>query len=277
MLAKECFQAGELARAVEAAKKEVKESPSDVPRRRFLSELLCFAGDLEKADGQLDATSQLDSQQAVGVALFRQLIRAEQARRQFYSEGRLPEFLDQPSDELRARLEASILLRDGNPGEATGKLAVAEEQRPRVSGTCNGVPFDELRDLDDLTASFFEVLTSNGKYYWIPLARIELVTFEAPAQPFDLLWRRAHMEVRGGPDGEVYVPAIYAGSESNPDEQIKLGRRTDYTGGDGSPVRGIGMRELLATSSTTDAEDRVLSILEVEKIETNEIGDASNG
>src|SRR5439155_24520554 len=120
-----------------------------------------------------------------------------------------------------------------------------EGQRPRVRGTCDGQPFTDLRDLDDLTAPVFEVLTSNGKYYWVPVERVERVEFRPPARPRDLLWQRAHMVVRGGPDGEVYLPTLYAGSHAEADENLALGRATDWRGGNGEPTRGVGQRNLL--------------------------------
>src|SRR5262249_31933199 len=143
--------------------------PTDRGIRGFLCELLCFSGDLERADRQLDALLHQDPEVMAGIGLFRQLIRAEQARQQFYTDGRLPEFLGQPSPVLRLHLEAAVLLRDGKATEAAAVLARAEADRIRVRGTCDDHAFDDFRDLDDVTASFFEVLTSNGKYYWIPI------------------------------------------------------------------------------------------------------------
>ena len=247
MNAHEHFQAGSLQEAVAAGLQDVKSHPSDAGKRRFLCELLCFTGDLERADRQLDAMGQLisdDSEDLVSISLFRQLIRGEQARRQFYSEGRLPEFLNnEVTPHLRRHLEAAVLLREGKQAEAAGVLALAEERRPKIHGACNGQPFDDLRDLDDLTSSFFEVLTSTGKYYWIPVDSVELVEFRAPVRPRDLLWRRAHMIVRAGPDGEVFLPALYAGAAADPDDRIRLGRSTEWRGD--APVRGFGQRMFL--------------------------------
>jgi type VI secretion system protein ImpE len=180
-----------------------------------------------------------------GVSLFRQLVRAEQARQEFYNDGRLPEFLGGPTPLLRLHLEASVLLREGKSRDAADLLIQAEEQRPKVPGTCDGKPFDDLRDLDDLTASFFEVLTSTGKYYWIPMDRVETVELRAPARPRDLLWRGAHMIVSDGPDGEVYLPTVYAGAQLEADDRVRLARITEYRGGEGSPVRGVGQRTFL--------------------------------
>jgi len=245
MNAAQCYQAGQLYEAIASATSAVKSAPQDAAARGLFCELLCFAGELERADKQLDALAQLDPQLAVGVALWRQLIRAEQARRQFYSEGRLPEYLDRPSPELECRLKATVFLRDGQAGEAARLLDQAESQRARVRGACDGHDFDDLRDLDDLTASFFETLTSTGKYYWIPIERVERLELHPCHRPLDLLWRRANMTVRGGPDGEVFLPTIYAQSEKAGDEQALLGRTTRWQGGDGNPVRGIGQRTLL--------------------------------
>ncbi len=246
MRAQDFYQAGKLQEAVAAALEDVRQHPTDTARRGLLCELLCFANDLERADRQLDALGQQGPAEAMlGVSLFRQLIRAEQARHQFHTEGRLPEFLTEPSPLLRLHLEASIRLREGQAREASALLAQAEVARPHLTGTCNGQPFEDLRDLDDLTASFFEVLTSTGKYYWVPMAQVELIEFRPPARPRDLLWRRAHMIVRDGPDGEVFLPALYAGSGSDPEERIRLGRATEWRGGEGNPVRGVGQRTFL--------------------------------
>jgi type VI secretion system protein ImpE len=234
---------------------EVKKHAADATRRGFLAELLCFAGNWDRADLQLDTMGHADPQAMMGLSLFRHLVRAEQARQQFFAEGRLPEFLGEPSDILRMHLEASIHLREGRQAEAADLLGQAEEKRPKPKGVCNGQPFEDFRDLDDLTAPFFEVLTSNGKYYWVPLERVELVEFRPPKRPRDLIWQRAHMVVTDGPDGEVYLPTLYAGTPANPDDRIRLGRLTDWQGGEGAPVRGVGRRMYLIGNEAVPALD----------------------
>lgn len=242
--ATEHFEAGRLDDAIQVMNQEVKANPRDVDRRGLLAEFLCLAGNLDRADMQLDAMAQQEPALTPGVSLFRQLIRGEQARRQFYAEGRVPELLGPPPDHLKMQLEASILLRQGNAEAANGLLQQAEEMRPHVAGTCDGRAFDDLRDLDDLTASAFEVITSTGKFYFIPMERVAFIEFRKPERPRDLLWRRAQMVVEDGPDGEVYLPAIYAGPEMQ-DARARLGRSTDWVGGDGRPMRGVGQRTFL--------------------------------
>ena len=257
--AAELYKAGQLADAIAAAGEEVKRRPAETAPRGLLTELLCFAGDFERADKQLDAIGHQDPQSAVGISLFRQLLRAEQARRQFYTEGRLPEFLDKPSPRLQKHLEASIRLHEGQPAEAAALLDEAEQQRLGLPGVCGERPFEDVHDIDDMTASFFEVLTSTGKYYWIPMERVETIEFHEPVRPRDLLWRRVHMVVCGGPDGEVFLPTLYAGSADNADDRIRLGRMTDWRGGDGAPIQGMGQR-LFAIG------DQDVGILELKQI-----------
>jgi type VI secretion system protein ImpE len=259
MNARECFQSGNLAGAIAAATEEVKQHPTQTSPRGLLAELLCFAGDLDRADKHLDAIGHQDPQTMLGISLLRQLVRAELARREFYLQGRLPEFLVQPPAHVRLALDASICVREGKPGEAAAKLAEAEQLRPHLHGTDGDKPFDDFRDVDDLISTFFEVFTSTGKYYWIPNERMERIEFHAPERPRDLLWRRAHMVVTDGPDGEVFVPALYYGSHADEDDRIKLGRMTDWRGGEGEPVRGVGQRLFLVG-------DEARSILEIQDI-----------
>jgi len=260
MTASEFYRAGQLADAIAAATEEVKRHPVETSRRGLLAELLCFAGQWERADLQLEIISQQDPQLTLGISMFRQLIRAEQARQAFYASGAVPEFLGQPSPVLQLHLEASIRVREERLPEAAALLEEAESQRPKPRGTCDGRAFDDFRDLDDLTAPFLEVLTSNGKYYWVPLERIEAIEFRAPERPRDLLWRRVHLVVQDGPDGEVFLPVLYYGSHAEEDDRLKLARMTDWRGGDGTPARGIGQRMFLVGSEGE-------SILEMKHLE----------
>lgn len=252
------FEAGKLQDAIQAMNAEVRAKPGDVDKRGFLAELLCFESNLERADKMLDLMGTQDPQAALGLSLFRQQIRAEMARREFFADGRVPEFLGDPPEHLKLHLEASIALKDGDVATAGKLLADAEEQRPKVSGTCNGTAFDDIRDLDDMTAGFFEVLTSTGKYFWVPIDRVNVVEFRKPERTRDLYWRRALMEVEGGPDGEVFLPAIYPTEPEPDDERIRLGRATDWVGE--APTRGVGQRTFLIG-------DAAVPIMEIGKIE----------
>ena len=64
-------------KAVTAALEDVRKHPADAAKRTFLAELLCFTGDLERADKQLDVIASPEKPELMGALLFRQLIRAE--------------------------------------------------------------------------------------------------------------------------------------------------------------------------------------------------------
>jgi type VI secretion system protein ImpE len=238
------FRAGDLSAAVDAANQAVRKAPTDIAARVLLAELLVFAGNLERADVILDAASQVEPEAAVVVAEFRQLLRADMARRQLRRDGRVPEFLGEPTDVQRLQLAALVALRAGDTAEAARLAAEAETARPRVAGTSEGTAFDDFRDADDLAAGSFEVLTTTGKYFWIPTERVASIDFHPPKRARDLMWRRATMSVREGPDGDVYLPVVYGSEDATLADTLKLGRETDWIE-EGGLVRGVGQRLFL--------------------------------
>ncbi len=241
----ELFHAGRLTEAIAAANAAVRRAPNDLGARILLAELLAFSGNAERADVILDAAADVDPSAVVAVAEFRQLLRAEVARRQLFRDGRVPEFLGEPTPHQRHALAALVALRLGDAAAAAREAADAEAARVHGAGTHEGHHFADFRDADDVLAGTFEVLTTTGKYYWVPVERVASVEFHAPKRPRDLLWRRASMSVHDGPDGDVYIPCTYAPPEGLEDASLLLGRSTDWVGPEAGPVRGLGLRTFL--------------------------------
>ncbi len=245
----ELFHAGRLGDAVAAANAAVRKTPTGVPSRILLAELLLFADNIDRADTVLDACSELDPASALMVAEFRQLLRGEIARRQLFDEGRVPEFLDQPTEAQRLALAALVALRNGDTAAAGQLAAQAEEARPHPSGIGTAGAFDDLRDGDDLLAPSIEVITTTGKYFWIAPERVESLEFHPVKRPRDLFWRRATIAVEGGPDGDVYLPILYPPMRSGGPERtdaLRLGRATDWHRiGEAGPTRGVGAVTLI--------------------------------
>lgn len=240
------FQAGRLDDAIAAANAAVRAAPAEPGPRLLLAEFLLFTGNAQRADTLLDALTTMEPAVAVPVAAFRQLLRAEEARRQVWMEGRVPEFLGPAPSYVTRLLEALVALRAGDAAEAARLAREAEASRPPSAGTADGAAFDDFRDADDLCAGFLEVLTTTGKYFWIPTERIAEAEFHPAQRPRDLYWRRVTMSVREGPDGDVFVPALYVlPSASAQPDPVRLGRATEWEGGEGAPVRGLGQRMFL--------------------------------
>ena len=260
MTPSECYLAGNLSGAIDAALATVRSKPTDTVNRYFLCELLCFAGDLDRTDKHLDAIMQQDAELTPTVVLTRQLVRAETSRKECFQSGRLPEFVAEPTPAIRKHLDALIAIREGNNQEAADLLATVDEDRPQISVQYNGKTCDSIRDMDDTTASFLEVLTCNGTYYWIPFERIASLEVHKPERPIDLIWRRSEISVVDGPEGEVYIPAIYWGTSDSSEDGLKLGRQTTWTEDEHQPVRGRGRRMFLVGDESAD-------VMQLERLE----------
>lgn len=237
------LDADQLDEAILAMNGEVRSHPTDIDRRARLAELLCLSGNLDRADLILDAITDLDPGAGVGASLFRQLVRAEQARQMFHAQGSPPAFLAAPDPISEMEMRAAVLLRAGDTAAANALIEQRDAARAPVAGTADGVAFDDFRDLDDLSAGHLEIFTSTGKYYWVPTASVISIEFRPPERQRDLIWRRAHLSVADGPDGEVYMPCMYHSAASTPAQ--RLGHVTEFAGDEGGLVQALGLRSFL--------------------------------
>ncbi|MCU0959994.1 MAG: tetratricopeptide repeat protein [Pirellulaceae bacterium] len=260
MTAGDLYHEGKLGEALALATQEVRQHPADTARRWLLAELLCVSGEWDRADKQLDALNPPDPPTSLAVAAFRQLIRAEIARHQVFHEGRLPEFIEPPSAAVQLHLRALVALREQKPGEARQLVTEAIAARPALCGRCDGAAFAAFGDTDECTASFLEVHSPRGKYYWVPFELIERIELHAPQRPRDLLWRPVHMVVRGTTGSELFLPAVYITTYTQGDDLARLARGTSWLGGDDGPVVGVGQRVF-------EADGRELPLLELKRLE----------
>jgi type VI secretion system protein ImpE len=116
--------------------------------------------------------------------------------------------------------------------------------RPPRPGAVDGRHFDDFRDADDVLAPYLEVF-ANGLYGWIPFVQIQKLTFEAPRYFRDVLWRPVTVTLTTEESSAMLVPVRYPGSELQKDDQLRLGRATEWeeTGG---VVTGLGQRVFAA-------------------------------
>jgi len=224
---KALFDEGRLGPAIEELTRGVKADPSDTGLRTFLFELLCFAGDWDRAERQLDVIGHQDGRAAVGAQAYRNNINAERERRRLFADGMHPHFLTEPPPYADLLLAAVGSLREGDVGGARSALGRAEEERPRLAGRMNGRPFRDFRDADDFVGPVLELFVG-GKYAWLPFEQIKKVEIAAPRSLRDLTWARARIESFDGTAGEVFVPTLYAGSGAHADDLVRLGRVTDW-------------------------------------------------
>lgn len=70
--------------AMKALSAELRDNPTDARRRTFLFELLCFAGEWERADKQLEVLGQAGPESEMGVLLYRSALFAERQRHDLF-------------------------------------------------------------------------------------------------------------------------------------------------------------------------------------------------
>jgi type VI secretion system protein ImpE len=198
--ADELLRAGQLDEAIESLGVELRGNPADTQRRTFLFELLCFAGEHERAANQLAVLAGGGREAQLGSLLYEAALQAERTRQEMFQTRSYP---------------------------TSGPLP------PRAAGTLNGRPFATLQDADPRIGPRLEVFAA-GRYLWIPFAHIASVRMSAPKRLRDLLWTPA--VVRPGPDfkglelGEVLLPAVSPLSWQHPDAAVRLGRQSEWVG-----------------------------------------------
>jgi type VI secretion system protein ImpE len=229
MNARELFQAGKLNEAVQALGVEVRDNPTDVRRRTFLFELLCFQGEYDRAEKHLHVLADATPDAQMGAVLYFSALHAERLRRETFQKKDYP---------------ATVAI----PNERAGQL--------------NGKPFESFEDADPRVGARLEVFAA-GAYLWIPLAHVESMEMEAPKRLRDLLWIPAL--VRTGPAfketelGEVLLPVLAPLSSKRSDDNIRLGRATEWAEVDG--------RALPFGQRVFDVDGEEVPILEIRKVE----------
>ncbi len=206
MDSQQLFRAGRLADALKALSTEVRDNPTDVRRRTFLFELLCFAGDYERADKQLEVLGQAGPSSELGVLLYRSALYAERQRQDLFTRGEYPKLPDSPA--------------------------------PALTGTFNGKPFSLFSDADPRIGARLELFAA-GNYLWLPLEHVASIQIEPPKRLRDLLWTPAAVRTspsfKGAELGEVMLPVLAPFSWQHSDEAVRLGRATVWEKREGYP------------------------------------------
>jgi type VI secretion system protein ImpE len=229
MTARELYQAGKLNEAIQKLGSELRDNPMDAARRTFLFELLCFAGEYDRAEKHLEVLGGASADAATGSLLYRAATAAERCRNSLFEKG-----------DYSARPDT-----------------------PPIRGTLNGQAFDSIEDADERIGPRLEIYAA-GTYMWLPLEHVASVQMEAPKRLRDLLWIPALIHTgpafKGTELGEVLIPALSPFSYRHSDDAVRLGRATVWEQPDhGDPVP-YGQKMLLV-----DGED--FPLLEVRNLE----------
>jgi type VI secretion system protein ImpE len=227
--ARELFTAGKVREAIQLLTAYLRERPLDRAQRTFLFELLCFAGEYTRAEKQLAVLSSGSVDSETGAIVYYAALHAEKTRHELIEKQQFP--------------------------------TTAPAASPK--GKLNGKAFTELTDADPDIGARLEVFAA-GAYMWLPFEHVASLEMRPPQRLRDTLWAPALVQTapsfRGMDLGEVLIPAIYPFSWKHPNEQVWLGRITDWAADDAGNEYPSGQKILLV-----DGEE--IPLLEVRTLE----------
>jgi len=262
MTADELFKAGRLEEAIAAQTQIVKKKPTDDDARFMLFVLLAFAGELERADKQLDVLANMDDKVRTGTMIYHSLLAAELERGRVYEGKSKPVLPPGTEAELEPRLKALLALIAGDAAEAEALIDAALEAAPSRSGKLNGEAFDDFRNYDDLLGAVLEVY-AGGRYIWMPISHVRSLEFSEPETAIDHLWRQAKLSDAEGTVADVHLPVLYAPSSAHDESMIRIGRQTDWIER-GNLYSGIGQHLFLTIRGDAQAEKSILDFKTLE-------------
>jgi type VI secretion system protein ImpE len=191
--------------AMKALSAELRDNPTDARRRTFLFELLCFAGEWERADKQLEVLGQAGPESEMGVLLYRSALFAERQRHDLFQRGELP--------------------------------AEQENTEAERNGVVNDKPFTYFADADPRIGARLELFAA-GNYLLLPIEHVASIQIPPPKRLRDLIWTPAAVRTtpsfKGSELGEVLLPVLAPFSWRHPEEAVRLGRMTVWEKTDGA-------------------------------------------
>ena len=256
----------DVAGTLQALKSEVRKGPRDPRLRTFLFQLFCITGEWDRALTQLQVVRDLDPAADPMVKTYQAAIRCEILREKVFRGERSPTVFGDPGDWVPLLIEANRLLATGEPGRAADLRDAAFGLAPTASVLIEGVRSDWVADADPRLGPIVEAVIE-GRYMWVPFARVKYVRVEPPADLRDQVWMPARFTWTN--DGEVValIPTRYPGSATSSDPLIQLARKTDWTELDENWSLPIGQRMLATDGGETALMDLRLLTLEHATVE----------
>jgi type VI secretion system protein ImpE len=241
--AEECLRAGDPVQALGLLQEQVRGKPGDAKLRTFLFQLLAVLGQWDRALAQLDVVGQLDAGALAMVAMYRDAIRCEVLRKKVFSGQTSPLLFGEPEQWLALLIESLLMAGRGQEEQSAALRAQAFDAAPASPGTADERPFEWIADADSRLGPVLEALI-NGRYYWVPFARLARVAIEAPADLRDMVWLPAHLEFSNGGEAMALIPTRYPGSEMSEDGAVVLARKTIWDERGSDTFVGSGQRVL---------------------------------
>ena len=259
MPALETLRNGNLDGAFRELQQEVRQKPADDKLRTFLFQLLSVQGQWDRALTQLNTAAELDAANLIMAQMYREALQCEVLRADVFAGKRSPLIFGDPPQWIGWLIEALRLSSQGQHDAAQQLRVKAFEAAPTTSGSIDGQRFEWLADADTRLGPVIEAMIA-GRYFWIPIENIRQIKIEAPTDLRDMVWLPVHFVWSNEGETVGLIPTRYPGSESSPDNQIRLSRKTEWAVPAEGASQGLGQR-MLATNETD------YSLLDVRQID----------
>jgi type VI secretion system protein ImpE len=245
MSAEQLLRDGDITAAIASLKQQIRADAANPKYRVFLFQLLAVAGEWQKALDQLNVVGELDAGAMPMVQTYRETIACEVLRKEIFAGRRSPLFLGEPDHWMALLLQSLGLAAAQKWQEADARRQEAFEQAPVTGGTIDGQEFEWIADADSRIGPMIEAIV-NGRYYWVPIHRIQQIEIDAPCDLRDSVWLPVNFVWAGSGETVGFIPTRYDLSECHVDDAVKLARKTEWV--EPSPGTFIGQgQRMLAT------------------------------
>lgn len=222
---------GQLRAAIAELGEQLRREPGSSQKRTFLFELLCFAGEFDRAAKQLDVLAAGNENASTGATLLRDLLAMHRERERL-----LEDSADNNKTELRA-----------------------------FAMKINGVSYSSCADAEQQVEGGLEIFGTSGYelIWWGSISRLET---SPPKRLRDLLWLPASLFLKGAEEKEspyqVYLPMLAPSSWKHPNEEIQLGRTSAVEEDANGKARIYGTKLLLC-------DEKVIPFVDVRTLEVD--------
>lgn len=235
----ELMRGGRLSEARESLVERIKAAPADTKARTLFFQVLAYCGEWDKAEKHLEILITQSPETATGVLVYRNLVAAERARLEVAAGRQTPDFMTDSPPYLNGLLEARKALTDGEPTRFAKLIGKVEKQIPGVSGQIDGVPFTGFLECDATLSGMLEVFV-HDRYLWFPISSVRELSVQQPKTLLETLWAPSRIVTWDGLTTDCFLPVLYPGSADHDNDQIRMGRMTDWVELAKGCYRGVG-------------------------------------
>lgn len=259
MNVKDLIRSGRLTQARKLLVEDVRTSPCNAASRAHLFQVLLFMGEWDKALNHLELLAGQGDSADPGFQVYKDMIAAQKKREDVYRLQQRPDFWPEPPSYGAHYVKALEMLSTGDFDVASELFKTIDAMKPVQPCVINGQAKAGFINTDSVLSHVIEAFEFD-RYYWIPISSIRELRIEPPRTLFDLLWAKAHVTTWTNLTTTCFLPVLYPDSPYHEDDQVRMGKVTQWQTMGPMLARGLGQQVF-------QAGDEDISLLEVTTVE----------